>query len=175
MFKDVGPFLSVGLFQHFVEVQCLFLKGFLQILLLQSWPLQGCLELFLPLQVPSRRLRAFEIAELCQRTACMESVRCPTQRPDFSEHCIFKGKKTAMGKSHDVALSKLGEVTWWHDDCRFRMSRRRLKMLVARDEDLAVDVEADGLHIPEGMLEEARARMSNLRFLSDDKIMSTLD
>ena len=46
-------------------------------------------------------------------------------------------------------------------------------MLVARDEDLAVDVEADGMHIPEGMLEEARARcMSNPRFLSVDKIYS---
>lgn len=54
--------------------------------------------IFRDYEVPSRRLRAFEIAELCQR--------------------------------------------------------RRLKMLVARDEDLAVDVEADGLHIPEGMLEE---------------------
>ena len=52
-------------------------------------------------------------------------------------------------------------------------ARRRLKMLVARDEDLAVDVEADGMHIPEGMLEEARARcMSNPRFLSVDKIYS---
>ena len=28
-------------------------------------------------------------------------------------------------------------------------------MLVARDEDLAMEVAADGLHVPEGMVEEA--------------------
>eukprot|EP00435_Cladocopium_sp_Y103_P064254 s242_g25.t4 len=54
--------------------------------------------IFRDYEVPSRRRRAFEIAELCQR--------------------------------------------------------RPLKLLVARDEDLAVDVNADGLHVPEGMLEE---------------------
>ena len=71
----------------FVQVQCLILKGFLLILLFQSRLLQGCLELSLPLQVPSRRQRAFEIAELCQRTAFMESGRCPKQRPDLESSC----------------------------------------------------------------------------------------
>ena len=81
-----------------------------------------------------------------------------------------------MGKSHDAALSKLGEfgniVTV---DFGSLSARRRLKMLVARDEDMAVDVKADGLHIPEGMLEEARATrcMSNPRFLSDIDTIDT--